>query len=206
MYRVITFFIALFVTSACGRSSPPASSENRPKSDSSDSGWLTYEDDWIKVRYPENSDISKAENGKQDKNFPTFAAVPKTAGGGVFGAFTLQPDTVTKGMLLRDAIQSEVSTHIKPRGSILTPPREIKVGNGKCLSAIVTSPAERCEKGTGTCHTPFFLTLCDGPDGRRYTATTLLSSTRDPNTLPIQAQQEAATYERILRSLEFKKS
>lgn len=169
-------------------------------------GWQAYEDDWIRIRYPQNTDIGGAEAGKQNPAAPTFAAVPKTNNGDVAGAFTLQLDPKTKGMLLRDAIQSEVTSRINPRGVVLAAPREVKVGNGKCLSAVVTTPSEHCAKGTGSCHIPFYLTLCDGPDGRRYTATTMLSTSQNPNALSPQAQQQAATYERILRSLEFKKS
>lgn len=204
--KLIVGFALIAAFSACGKPSagPAAASpdaETAPKQ-----VWKTYEDDWIRVQYPEKSDVGGAENGRQSKTFPTFAAVPQSPSGSVLGAFTLQLDPKTKGILLRDAIQTEISSHIKPRGALLFGPRDIKIGNGKCLNALVTAPSEFCSKGEGSCHTPYFLTLCDGPDGRRYTATTLLSTTRDPNSLSPQAQQEAAVYERILRSLEFKKS
>lgn len=198
------FPISLFLT-ACGNSSSSAVPQANSPSAAQD-GWGIYEDDWFRVQYPAGSDVAGGAEGKQNPDFPTLAVVPPSSKQNTFGAFTLQFDSATKGMLLRDAIEASVKKAISPRGAILVHPQEVKVANGKCLTGVASRPDEHCPKGTGSCFTPFIVTVCDDKAGRRYTADTLLSMGKDPKALSPQAQQEAAVYERILRSLEFKKS
>lgn len=169
--------------------------------------WKTYEDDWFRINHPPDSYIGGAKNGKQNPKFPTFAAIPRSEEpGGGLGAFTLQFDVQTNGMMLRDAIQFKMSAYTKDKGTLLTPAREIKVGNGRCMSAVASRPEDRCPKDQGSCYSASILTLCEDFAGRRYLADSILSHGNDPKQLSAPAQQEAATYERILRSLEFKKS
>lgn len=198
----------LLLQSSCGKPSAPSSElADASKASQLPTGWNTYEDDWFRISYPEGSDVGGAQNGKQNPKFPTLAAIPKSAEpGGGFGAFTLQFDVKTNGMLLRDALQSQIAHHTKPRGALLVPPREVKVGNGKCMSAVASWPFDNCPNGQGSCFSASILTVCDDFAGRRYTANSLLSRGKNPQQLSPQAQQEAAVYERILRSLEFKKS
>lgn len=199
-------FLILLV-SGCGKpsagtASNATSTANNPQPDN----WLIFEDDWFRIAYPAGSDVGGGPDGKQDPKFPTLAVVPPTAGGGIHGAFTLQFEKRTTGMLLRDAIQSEVESGLKNRGMVLSAPREIKVSNGKCMSAVTSRPFDHCPKDSGNCYASTIHTLCDDGAGRRFTAMTLLSVGPNQKGLTAQAQQEAATYERILRSLEFKKS
>lgn len=200
----ILILLALFAIS-CNRPSGEVTSSVDPRS-TTPPDWQVFEDDWFKVSYPSGSDVGGGPDGKQDPKFPTLAVVPPTAGDKIHGAFTLQFEKRTAGMLLRDAIQSEVESGIEPRGVMVSAPREIKVSNGKCMSAIVSAPFDRCPKDSGNCFSPTIYTLCDDVAGRRFTAMTMLSRGKDIKALSPQAQQEAATYERILRSLEFKKS
>lgn len=177
-----------------------------PQSGTAD-GWTTYEDDWFRVSYPVGSEVAGAESGRQDPKSPMFGVIPP--GGvefGVNGAFTLQLDTKSKGMLLRDAIESERKGKPEDRRVALTSPAEVKVKNGRCLMAAYTWPFDRCEKDQGSCYAASIATLCDDFAGRRYRASTVLSRGRDPKAMSADAQKQAATYERILRSLEFKKS
>lgn len=170
-------------------------------------GWPIYEDNLFRVAYPPNSEIAGAPEGKQDPLNPSLGVVPPpAAGSSVIGGFFLQPDRTSKGMLLRDGIEAELRKAKGDRGVVLAPAKEISVGNGRCLGSIVIIPTTNCAKNSGSCFAPVFSVLCDGPNGSRYTAGTVLSSSANRDRLSPQAQQEAATYERILRSLEFKKS
>ncbi|TBR24482.1 hypothetical protein EPO15_03945 [bacterium] len=201
----IALIVALFT--ACSR--PASDSTMKSVADNkAPVGWQTFEDDWFRVSYPEGSDVGGGPEGKQNPEFPTLAVVPPTtkAGKTFSGAFTLQFEKRTNGMLLRDAIQSEVQSGLKARGVLLSGIREIQVKNGKCMSAAINRPTEGCPKDSGTCYAPAILTLCDDTAGRRFNATSILSISANPSALSSLAQQEAETYERILRSLEFKKS
>lgn len=207
MLRPLALIAVLGPLAACGKPASTASApDTAPAAPQTAKGWLIYEDNWIRVAYPEGSEVAGAPDGKQDLNSPTFGVVPPKAGDQFMGAFTLQLDSKTKGMLLRDAIQSEIKSTVVTTKRVLAPPRDVKVGNGRCLSSLVTWPFDRCPKDQGTCYSAAIKTLCDDYAGRRYLATTMLSRGTDPNRLSPQAQQEAAVYERILRSLEFKKS
>lgn len=201
----IAFVIALFA--ACARPASESTTKAAPDKEAL-TGWQTFEDDWFRISYPEGSDVGGGPEGKQNPEFPTLAVVPPaTKAGKTFsGAFTLQFERRTNGMLLRDAIQSEVQSGLKERGLLLSSIREIKVKNGKCMSAAINRPTEGCPKDSGSCYAPAILTLCDDAAGRRFNATSILSIGSSPSALSSQAQQEAAMYERILRSLEFKKS
>ncbi|TPW20356.1 MAG: hypothetical protein FD126_1767 [Elusimicrobia bacterium] len=198
----------LVLLSACNNSSTPSSSVASPAETSQLApGWKTYEDDWFRLNYPETSIVAGAKDGKQNPEFPKFAAIPKSEDpGGGFGAFTLQFDVKSKGMLLRDAILSEMSARTKNNGTLLSPAKEVKVGNGRCMSAVASRQLDRCPKDQGSCYSASIVTVCEDYAGRRYSANSLLSHSFDPKQLSPQAQQEAAVYERILRSLEFKKS
>lgn len=197
-----TLSVLLFTLVACGKApNPPAVGKEQADD------WLTYEDDMFRAKYPPNSEVFGAKDSKQDPSKPSFGIIPPPAAGNSFiGAFTLQPDTASKGMLLRDGVEAAIKKTKGERGIVLSPPKEISVANGRCLGTIVITPTTNCEKGTGSCFSPIFPMLCDGQNGARYTASTVLSSSASRDRLSPQAQQEAATYERILRSLEFKKS
>lgn len=198
----------LLFQSSCKPAATPTSTVTEARKESQlPSDWKTYEDDWFRINHPPDSYIGGAKNGKQNPQFPTFAAIPKSEDpGGGLGAFTIQFDVQTNGMLLRDAIQFKMSAHTKEQGTLLTPAREITVGNGRCMSAVASLPQDRCPKNQGSCYSASILTVCEDYAGRRYSANSILSHGNDPKRLSPQAQQEAAVYERILRSLEFKKS
>lgn len=207
MRRDIFPVLIAIIAVGCTEPSAPAVSNPAPASSQAiPPGWKIYEDDWIKVSYPEGSEVAGAPNGVQEANRPMFGVVPPGAGGGIDGTFSLQLDPTTKGMLLRDAIQ----TGLKGKGPepqfVIAPPVDVKVGNGKCLTARVTRRFDNCPKNQGACYSASVITLCDDFAGRRYTASTVLSRGNDPRSLSPAAQREAAIYERILRSLEFKKS
>lgn len=206
MKRLLALPLFASLALSCGKPQTTSNTSETSPGSAVAEGWKTYEDDWFVIHYPEGSDVGGAVDGKQNPKFPTLAVVPKTAGEGVFGAFTLQFDPQTRGMLLRDAIQSSINSKIKPRGTLVSPPREIKVSNGKCLSAMASAPFDRCPKDQGSCFSAYILTVCDDQAGRRYTADTMLSRGTNANAFSSKAQQEAAIYERILRSLEFKQS
>lgn len=187
---------------ACAKKADSQSGKN-PDSD----GWVVYEDDMFRVAYPPNSEVVGTTGNKQDPAAPSLAIIPPPAAGkSVIGAFVLQLDKDSKGMLLRDGIEAELKRSKANRGVVIGPPKEVSVVNGRCLGALVISPTSNCEKGHGSCFAPIFSTLCDGPSGKRFTASTVLSSGPSRDSLSPQAQREAVTYERILRSLEFKKS
>lgn len=204
------FFIPLlfvFLAVGCKNHTAPVVSNSTPDSSQTlPAGWKIYEDDWIKVAYPEGSEIAGAPNGAQETNRPMFGVIPPGAGGGLDGTFSIQLDPVTKGMLLRDAIQTAVKGKGPEPQLVIAPPVDIRVGNGKCMTAVVTWRFDYCPKNQGACYSASVITLCDDFAGRRYTASTVLSRGSDPRSLSPAAQREAATYERILRSLEFKKS
>lgn len=204
MRNLFALLPALLLVLACGKPAPVASAQSS-KAEIPE-GWAAYEDDWFKVHYPAGSDVGGGPAGKQNPEFPVLGIVPPSSKEDTFGTFALQPDTVTRGMLLRDAIESEMKKQVTPRGSILLPAREFKVGNGKCLSGITSRPGTNCPKGSGSCYSPVVVTVCDDFSGRRYNIDSPLSGSQDPKGLSPKAQQEAAVYERILRSLEFKKS
>jgi hypothetical protein len=170
-------------------------------------GWAVYEDDMFKAEYPTGSEVFGANSGKQDPKFPNLGIVPPPhAHKAATGGFFLQPDKVTANMLLRDAIQNEIS-RIKGKGGVLiTQPRDISVSNGRCINALVVAPTDNCPKNSGSCFSPLVLTQCDSSMGARFTAGTVLSVGPARDGLSPQARQEVAVYERILRSLEFKKS
>lgn len=168
---------------------------------------MIYEDDMFRVAYPPNSDVAGAEGGRQDPNNPTLGIVPPpAAGNSVVGAFVLRFDKASHGMLLRDGIAAEINRDRDKRQVILGPVRETVVGNGRCLSTIVISQERYCAKDAGSCYAPVASVLCDGPNGTRYSVGTVFSVGPSPDRLSPKAQQEAVVYERILRSLEFKKS
>lgn len=196
-------FIITLLAFAAACSKTPNSQTNKS---GAIEGWPLYEDDVFRVNYPPNSEIVGVTGNKQDPSSPTLGVIPPAAGKSVIGGFFLQLDTNSKGMLLRDGIEAEIKRTKGDRGVVLAPPKEIPVSNGRCLGTIVVSPTTNCEKGAGSCFAPIFAMLCDGPNGARYTAGTVLSSGSSRDSMSPQAQQEAATYERILRSLEFKKS
>ena len=203
MLRATLSAFVLLTLVACGKAPNPSTATQESQSD----GWLTYEDDMFRAKYPPNSEVFGAKDSKQDPANPSFGIIPPPAAGNtVIGAFTIQPDKSSQGMLLRDGVEAAIRKAKGERGIVLSPPKEIGVANGRCLGAIVITPTTSCEKGTGSCFSPIFSMLCDGQNGARYTASTVLSSSASRDRLSPQAQQEAATYERILRSLEFKKS
>ena len=205
--RPLILVAAVVILQACAKSPDSTSSVTQTASKTSTDGWLTYEDDMFKAQYPPGSQVTGASNGIQNQKHPMlFLVPPPHANLTGIGGLMLQPDTVTKNMLLRDALQSDILRYKKERGAVLMPPRDIPVTNGRCISAVITSPAEFCPKGTGSCFAGGFLTQCDGPNGARYNAHTALSVGPSRDALSPQAQKEAATYERMLRSLEFKKS
>jgi hypothetical protein len=150
--------------------------------------------------------VAGAKDGKQDAKNPMFGVIPPDAEFGVHGAFTLQLDRKSQGMLIRDAIEAELRGKESERRTVLNTPTEIRIKNGRCLSAAYSWPFDHCEKNEGTCYASSIATVCDDYAGRRYTASTVLSRGKDPKVFSPKAQQQAATYERILRSLEFKKS
>jgi len=198
---------AVFILQACAKSPDSTSSSTQAVSKAAPAdGWLTYEDDMFKAQYPPGSQVTGANNGKQDPKHLVLFIVPLphahlTGTGGLM----LQLDRITKNMLLRDALQSDILRYRRERGAMLMPPRDIPVKNGRCISALVTAQAEFCPKNTGSCFAPLMLTQCDGPNGARYNANCALSVGPSMDVLSPQAQKEAATYERMLRSLEFKK-
>lgn len=196
-------FVLVLALAACGKS-PEVSSQ--PTSQKANDSWQSYEDAWIKVSYPPGSELVGAPGEKQDLKNPQFGVVPPESEFGVHGAFTLQLDSKTKGMLLRDAMQSEMNSKKELRANVLTSAKEIKVENGRCLVSALTWPFDRCPKDEGQCFAASLITLCDDFAGQRYSATTMLSRSKAASALSPKAQQQAATYERILRSLEFKKS
>lgn len=192
----------LSVTLGCSKGpSPQANQTSVPD------GWAQYEDDMFRVSYPPNSEIVGVTGNKQNPSSPSLGVIPPPAAGKtVIGGFFLQLDTTSKGMLLRDGIEAELKRTKGDRGVVLSPPKEIPVANGRCLGTIVITPTSNCEKNAGSCFAPVFSMLCDAQNGARYTAGTVLSNGQTRDQLSPQAQQEAAVYERILRSLEFKKS
>ena len=201
-YILLVAFAGLFSSSGSSASPAPAKEASAPHVDD----WLTYEDDMFKAQYPPGSDVSGKFRGKQDPaNIHLFIVPLPHARLTGTGGLMLQRDKITKNMLLRDALQSDIIRYKKERGALLIAPRDVPVKNGRCISALITAPAQFCPKNTGSCFAPFRLTQCDGPNGERYNANTFFSVGPSRDALSPQAQKEAATYERMLRSLEFKK-
>lgn len=161
----------------------------------------------FRVAYPPKSDVAGAEGGRQDPRNPTLGIVPPpAAGNSVIGGFVIQVDKASQGMLLRDGIEAYLKRDRVEREFTLSPIREVMVGNGRCLGTTVISPSRNCRKDAGSCYASVVHFLCDGPNGARYATFSVLSTGPSPDKLSPQAQQEAAIYERMLRSLEFKKS
>ncbi|TPW20358.1 MAG: hypothetical protein FD126_1769 [Elusimicrobia bacterium] len=207
MKRPAVLLVTALLASSCGKpAESPVAAPLVGQPSSADAGWKTFEDDWFKVSYPPGSAVTTTEDGKQNPASPVLAVIPPDASNGLAGAFTLQFEKVYTGMLLRDAIQSALGKKMNSRGTMLLAPREIKVVNGRCMTTMVVNPQEHCPKDSGNCFYPTVLTLCDDQAGRRFTAMTMLATGNNPGALSQKAQQEAAAYERILRSLEFKKS
>lgn len=194
----------LLLFAGCGKHTTAATSTALPRNPGI-RGWLVYEDDVFRVEYPPGSEVAGAVNGKQDAKRPMLGIVPPPAAGrSMYGALSLQPDSRTVGMLLRDALESKVRDLTKSRGTVITGPQEFKVTNGKCLGAIVLAPIDSCPKNHGSCFGSFYKTQCDAADGRRYDASTVMSDSTSESSLSPEAQMEAETYERMLNSLTFK--
>ncbi|MBI3298411.1 MAG: hypothetical protein HYZ75_09630 [Elusimicrobia bacterium] len=198
--------VAALLLAACKIESAP------PAAPTGAAGWQTYEDDWIKASYPTGSQVVGAVDGRQDPAHPSLAIIPPpTVPGTVHGGLAIQLDGKNKGMILRDAIQSELRPDLEKGGLLLVGPKEFDVVNGRCLGALIISSAgDPCPdrapfNGQGTCYTPFYKTQCDDAAGRRLEALSILSLGRAPNGLDPDAKREAAVYERIMNSLEFKK-
>lgn len=201
-FAIIAVVIGLM--SGCGKASETASALNSKSSETD--GWLVYEDDVFKTIYPPQSELSGARDGKQDPKNVYLSIVPPPHDQGGIGGFHLLPDGMTKNMLLRDALQSDIARFKGDKGLLIAGPKDVTVGNGRCITALVVAPADSCPKNAGSCYSPLYVTQCDGPNGARYNAHTALSAGPARNALSPRAQTEARVYELILRSLEFKKS
>lgn len=199
-------FIAILTAAFIACSKSPNPTAHSTVTGTTPNGWLVYEDDMFKTAYPPQSLLEGANEGKQNPKNVYLSIIPPPHNQGGVGGFHLMPDSVTKNMLLRDALQSDIMRFKGTTGSLIAGPKDVPVKNGRCISALVVTPADNCPKNAGSCYSPLYLTQCDGPDGTRYNAHTGLSVGQSRSALAPQAQQEAATYERILRSLEFKKS
>ena len=190
----------LVIIAACKKTPTPGATSLEA------AGWGVYEDDWIRISYPPNSEVMGADTGKQDPNNPMFAVIPPTAIPNTSqGGLAIQLDTKTKGMLLRDALRSEIQEETNKGGILLSGPKDFKVLNGRCLGAVIISAGDLCKNEQGTCYTPVYTGQCDDAAGRRIRAFSVLSRSHSKNALGPEAQREAATYERIMNTLEFKK-
>ncbi len=170
-----------------------------------EAGWLVYEDDWVRAAYPPGSDVVGAEGGRQNRENPNLIIVPPPeAGKTVIGGVAIQLHPRTKGMLLRDAIHSEVQLAANARAAVLSGPKAMNVKNARCMGVLINAPSDYCPVGGGKCFLPTYRTLCDGPDGRRYDIMSVLTKGGRLDALAPVAQQQAALYDRILASLEFK--
>ena len=203
MRQVLKYFVLGFLV-GCSKS-PDAASTSKSVSTLPE-GWRVYEDDMFKTVYPPDSILEGAKGGIQNPKNIYLSIIPPNDNRGGLGALFVAQDDVTKNMLLRDAIESDIPRYKGPSGVVVATPKEVPVGNGRCLTALVITPSDACAQKTGPCYSPLILTQCDAPGGVRYNVHTGLAEGPSKTALSEKAQQQAAVYERMLRALEFKKT
>lgn len=208
MLKPLSLTLSALLLSACGKTGVDAGTA--ANSSESKDGWTVYEDEIFRLEKPPKSEIFGPVDGKHDANNPGLSIEPAESEKTVIGAVAIQTERRYAGMLLRDAAASDAEDFAKKGGALLAK-SQVAAKNGKCIGGVLRNPPQACpavhfDPTHGTCYSSVYRSFCDDPKGNRWEVVMLMPSNTAKDALSPRARQQAAVYERILRSLEFKKS
>lgn len=111
-------------------------------------------------------------------------------------------------MLPRDAAEAELKKWTAEGGKALSVIRAIPMKNGSCAFYMVASGVRNCPSSrvAAKCNQDMWLAYCDVPTGKRFLFMGELGVSPNPAQRPLGFVENAAAFERILRSIEFKTS
>lgn len=199
MHRVAILALAWLpaVAAGCKRPSPAPVKAVASPEDSSD-GWTAYADSEFAVAVPPRLKVNN------DVATPGFAIALKTGMGSTGEAVFMRYDS-RADLLVRDAAEFELRDYIAGGGKALASVRRVAMKSGDCAAFSAVSSGRDCATSApGRCNQHHFLAYCDGPDKKRYIFIGDLGATDSVDRRPPGFAENAAAFERVLRSIEFK--
>ena len=196
--RRLAPLLAVLLAVSCKPSKPPASRAPAPD------GWKIYEDARISVELPPGMSVSVTPHSPTDAS-PEFTMDPDAAGRSGRATFIL--DEASAGMLPRDAAAAMLGKFVAEGARPLAEIRPLAMKGGSCAVFAAASNGQGCVRTPGNpCHQFYWVGQCDAPGGKRYLYIGDLGDSARADLPPAEFRVNAANHERILRSVELKKT
>jgi hypothetical protein len=189
----------LLCCAACKRQQGAGSSE-RPAA-APDDGWTTFEDAHFRLAVPQGQTVKTGRQSDADPA-PTFSTFKGQERAGTLSFLRYDPRS---DLPVRDAAELELKDYVSEGGRVLAGVRAVPMKTGRCAAFAAVSDGVGCQAVfQGACSQHYFLAHCDGPDKKRYIFIGDLGATDSVDRRPPGFAENAAAFERVLRSIEFK--
>lgn len=200
-------FVAVFLlASACKKEGPSKETVAVPPVAEASNGWTAYEDEEFRLNIP-SADAVKRSKLSVTNGSPTFSIEHKDSlkAGGTLSFHPYELDQRSE-LLIRDAAELELKDYIAGGGKTLVGVRVIPMRTGSCAVFTAVAGLDCREPNRDMCAQHHTLAYCDSPKKKRYLFIGDLGATGNVDQRPPGFAENAANFERILRSIEFKKS
>lgn len=197
MRRAAPLFALVILAASCKPKAPA------PRAAAPD-GWKVYEDARLSVELPSGMSVAVTPHSPTDDS-PEFTMDPDQAGRS--GRATFVVDDASAGMLPRDAAAAMLGKFIAGGARPLAEIRPLSMKTGSCAVFAAASGGQGCVRTPGNpCHQFYWVGQCDAPDGKRYLYIGDLGDSARADLPPPEFRVHAANHERILRSVELKRT
>lgn len=191
--------VMLLCCAACKRQQGAGPSE-RPAA-ALDDGWTAFEDAHFRLAVPPGQMVKTGPQSDADPT-PTFATSKGQERVGAFRFLRYEPRS---DLPPRDAAELELKDYVSDGGRLLAGVHAVPMKTGRCAAFTAVSGGKDCHGAfQGACSQHYFLAYCDGPDKKRYIFIGDLGATGSVEQRPPGFAENAAAFERVLRSIEFK--
>lgn len=188
---------AVISASACRRPQGTVAADSDSHPARSSDGWSVHDDAEFRLSVPPSFKV--LGNTASEGFALVHSSVRDPKGEATFGPYSQRAD-----ILIRDAAELELKDYVSGGGKVLAGVRVIPTRGGSCAVFTAVS-GQDCREATGTlCGLHHTLGYCDSPKGKRYIFIGDLGATGSVDQRPPGFAKNAANFERVLRSIEFK--
>lgn len=200
---LLPLIAAVVFALACKKPAPQAAAHEKQSPGASSDGWTTFDDADFRVSVPP-ADMVKRSSLSYAAGFPEFMIDHKDSRVWA-GTATFAPHDRRSELMVRDVAELELKDIIAYGGKILAGVHAVPMRTGACAAFTAAASAKDCVTD-GSCGNHLFIAYCDSPLKQRYVFIGNLGASDPPGQRPPNFTENSAAFERILRSIEFKKS
>lgn len=200
---LLPFLAVAVLTLACKKPAPKVETSEKQSPAASSDGWTTFEDGDFRLSVPPADKVLRSSLSNID-GFPTFSTDHMDSMGSS-GRASFRPYAPRSELIIRDAAELELKDFIAGGARVLVGVHAVPMKTGACAAFTAVAGGKDCATNS-FCGHHMFVAYCDTPLKKRYIFSGNLGDSNQDGQRPPDFAKNSAILDRILRSIEFKKS